>query len=132
MAERTEELAVKIIEGLTNGTPLRQLCREFGVSKTFVYDWMNSDSDFDGRIARARERGYFEIADESLEIVDNLEEEHQSRKLRAEHRLKLLAKWSPNLWGDKQQVEHSGTLNMPPDARQAEIDRLLAKRHEMK
>ncbi|HXD37446.1 MAG TPA: hypothetical protein VN624_12375, partial [Rhodanobacter sp.] len=34
------------------------------------------------------------------------------RKLRIDTRLKLLAKWDPKRYGDKQQLEHSGTLSL--------------------
>lgn len=33
-------------------------------------------------------------------------------KNRAEQRLKLLAKWSPKRYGDRQQIEHSGKVSL--------------------
>lgn len=36
-----------------------------------------------------------------MEIVDILEEDPASRRVRAETRLKLLAKWDPKRYGDK-------------------------------
>lgn len=104
MAERTEELAALLIEGLYDGKPLRQLCRDNGISKSAVYRWLDDDSDFAGRIAHAREHGFHEIADECLEIADDQEEKAESRKVRIDTRLKLLAKWDPKRYGDKQLV----------------------------
>lgn len=101
MTIRSEELANDLVEGLTNGIPLRQLCREKLVSKSAVYDWMDDDEAFAGRIARARVRGGHEIADECLEIADDRTDEPASRKVRIDARLKLLAKWNPKEYGDK-------------------------------
>ena len=118
-SKRTPEVEVRLIEGISEGIPLQPLCREEGMPAwRTVYGWMESDPAFAARIARAREVGADAIASESLEIVD---EEPQRgpdgkidsgwvahQKLRAEHRLKLLAKWSPKKYGDKIQAEHTG------------------------
>ncbi|MEW9855919.1 terminase small subunit protein [Novosphingobium sp. M1R2S20] len=117
---RTPELEDALVEGLTNGIPLRELCRNHGVSKSAVYDWIDGDAVFAGRIAQARARGFDEIAEEALEIADDatndwtkrnrddgstedvMNHEHVQRsKLRIETRLKLLAKWDPKRYGDK-------------------------------
>lgn len=124
MSIRTSELADILVEGITDGIPLRQLCRVNTVSKSAVYDWIDDDADFAGRIARARARGYDQIAEEILEIADDTtndtiqtetgeipnKEWILRSKLRAEMRLKLLSKWSPKTYGDKLEVEHAGTI----------------------
>lgn len=89
-----------------------------------IYFWMSRDSDLSAHIARAREVGYDNIAEECLDIADNssndfmdrevktaqgkievtrvADAEHiQRSKLRIETRLKLLAKWKPEKYGDK-------------------------------
>lgn len=120
---RTPEIAQTIIDGLSDGIPLRQLARLHGFSKSAFYDWVNDDAEFAGRIARAREIGFDAIADEALEIADDatndwmkrqrqdgmdddvLNSEHVQRsKLRIDTRLKLLAKWDPKRYGDKHLV----------------------------
>lgn len=118
-SKRTPEVEERLIEGISEGIPLQPLCREEGMPAwRTVYDWMESDPAFAARIARAREVGADAIASESLEIVD---EEPQRgpdgkidsgwvahQKLRAEHRLKLLAKWSPKKYGDRVENVHTG------------------------
>lgn len=83
-----------------------------------MHDWMAADEDFAGRFARARDDGADAIAEQTLEIVDQQPERDQlgkidpgwvaHQKLRAEHRLKLLAKWNPKKYGEKLIQEHTG------------------------
>lgn len=123
----TKAVADKICERLSIGEPLAVICRDIGVGYRTVYDWMDANKEFAANIARARDSGYDHIADDCMaiadcgindkriddngnEVIDN--EAIQRSKLRVETRLKLLAKWSPKKYGDKQQIEHSGELNL--------------------
>lgn len=115
----TDELANEIIERLSEGEPLRQICRDPHMpSWMSVYRWMDANADFALRIARAREIGEDAIAQEALMIADTpvegvrlketatgiervTEDMLGHRKLQIETRLKLLAKWNPKKWGEK-------------------------------
>jgi hypothetical protein len=122
----TPELAREIVERLSEGEPLRQICRdEHMPSWRVIYDWMYRDDvagaagvGLSAAIARAREIGYDKIAEECLEIADTpnfgkKRIEHEDgvsvttedmlghRKLQIETRLKLLAKWNPKKYGDR-------------------------------
>jgi len=114
------EIARIICEQLSEGIPLRQICREnegFPAWRT-VYDWMGRDEGLSASIARARDIGYDAIAEECLLIADTIQlgqkqvmtDEGSSttiedmlghRKLQIETRLKLLAKFHPTKYGDK-------------------------------
>lgn len=141
----TQQIADEICERIAQGEPLRQICRdEHMPGWVTVYEWLKKYDDFAERFARARDLGYDAIAEETLDIADEgtndwmeklgadgqpvgwqLNGEHVQRsKLRIETRLKLLAKWSPKKYGDKQQVEMSGQLatsNMTEDEIRAEL-----------
>lgn len=117
----TEALAAEICERMSNGEPLRAICRdEHMPSWGAVYAWMVEREEFAQRIARARELGADAIAEEALRIADTplegVETEEDAdgkvkstkrgdmlghRKLQIETRLKLLAKWSPKKYGDR-------------------------------
>jgi len=122
------EIARIMCEKLSEGIPLREICREnegFPAWRT-VYDWMKRDPDLSASIACARDVGYDALAEECLDIADNASndwmermDEHgkpigwqvngehiQRSKLRIETRLKLLAKFNPKKYGDK--ITHSG------------------------
>jgi hypothetical protein len=121
------EIARIICEQLSEGVPLRQICREndgFPAWRT-VYDWMARDDalgsagvGLSASIARARDIGYDAIAEECLLIADTpqigrkqvvsedglvttTEDMLGHRKLQIETRLKLLAKFHPTKYGDK-------------------------------
>lgn len=95
-----------------------------------VYAWIAGDADVGARIAQARAAGYDAIAEQCLDIADDasgdmvpvagladvlgdaapkaFNAEHVQRsKLRIETRLKLLAKWDPKRYGERQAIEHS-------------------------
>ena len=118
----TPELAAEICERLSDGEPLRQICRdEHMPAWQKIYEWMAKDSNLSGAIAHARDQGYDAIAEDLLDIADTPimgETETSSangltitrqdmlghRKLQIETRLKLLAKWNPKKYGDRQIV----------------------------
>lgn len=123
--KRTPEVEERIISGLCEGTPLRELCRQAGMPGwRAVYNWIAADADFATRVAHARDIGFDAIAEDVLEIADDgtndymkrkrkdgstenvLDTEHVQRsKLRIETRLKLLACWNPKKYGTKQTVD---------------------------
>ena len=118
------EIARVICEQLSEGVPLRQICREnagFPAWRT-VYDWMGRDEALSASIARARDIGYDAIAEECLLIADTpqfgqkqvmtdegaattVEDMLGHRRLRIETRLKLLAKFHPTKYGDRVAIE---------------------------
>jgi len=123
----TKKTGDAIIQWISEGKPLRQFCRENDLTWRTVYNWLEADSDFASRFARARDIGADAIAEQALEIADTpvegvrketggkdgakevREDMLGHRKLQVETRLKLLAKWFPQKYGDK--TEH--TINGP-------------------
>ena len=125
------DVAREICEQLSEGIPLRQICREnagFPAWRT-VYDWMGRDPELAASIARARDIGYDAIAEECLQIADTvmfgqkqvmtdegtattIEDMLGHRKLQIETRLKLLAKFHPTKYGEKIGVH--GVAGQPP------------------
>jgi len=119
MAKRpvTRSTAVerRIIEGLCDGTPLRELCRQEGMpSWRSVYDWIAADPDFASRVAHARDTGTDAIAEQALALIDaeparvdgKIDPGHvQWKRAQVDTRLKLLACWNPKKYGSKQTVD---------------------------
>ena len=130
----TEAIALSICEQLSEGIPLREICRQEGMPAwRTVYDWMWRNEALSTAIARARDIGYDKMAEECLYIADNLhmgkkkvftsgaDDDEDSvtvteedmlghRKLQIETRLKLLAKFNPKRYGDfkpeEEKIDH--------------------------
>jgi hypothetical protein len=125
----TQKIGDAICERLSVGETLRAICRDDAMPAwRTVYDWISADKEFAARIAQARELGFDAIAEGTIDIADDglndtyRDEQGNVRtdqdviarsKLRIETRLKLLAKWSPKRYGDKQSVELTGADNGP-------------------
>ncbi len=108
-----------ICEQLALGRTLTDICAELGISRDSVDAWRQDDDEINRRIARAREIGADAIAEQALKIADTplegveIEESETAgkktkrgdmlghRKLQVETRLKLLAKWFPQKYGDR-------------------------------
>lgn len=115
--------AKSIIEQLSDGVPLRVICRQEGMPAwRTVYDWIARDEELAAHIARARELGYDAIAEECLDIADEVSGDYtetdkgmvynaehvQRSKLKIETRLKLLAKWNPKKYGERLDLGNAG------------------------
>jgi hypothetical protein len=127
----TAELADKICAQLAAGLSLRAVCREEGMPpEVTVRRWVVDDvQGFAAQYARARDMGLDAMADElvaiadtpqigtksvskatGLEITEGDMVEH--RRLQVDARKWYLSKLAPKRYGDKQQVEHSGAIDV--------------------
>lgn len=128
----TQEIADEICFRLSKGEPLAVICRDERMPAVrTVSDWKKAHEPFSAAIACARDEGFDEIATDTMAISDDVKAdaaEVAKARLRIETRLKLLAKWDPKRYGDKLDLNHSGEITLPAEARQAEIERLIALR----
>ena len=121
----TPELAEEICQRLSEGEPLRQICRDDHMPAwQKIYEWMQKDPNLSGAIARAREVGQDAIAEDILRELNDEPERILSEgggridsgyvqllRTRADIKLKLLAKWNPKRYGDR--VELAGDKDNP-------------------
>jgi len=125
-SKRTPEVVEEILQRLSDGEPLAVICRS---DKKFPHPnvwlrWADDDEELAIAYARARDVGADAIAVQALEIIDaepervvevDAEGKTSSKRIdsaavawaknRAELRLKLLAKWNPKKYGDKQTLD---------------------------
>lgn len=123
----TEELANVICGRMSEGESLRSICRDPempAISSIFV--WISKDSKFSEQYKRAMEfradalfEELFDIADDSSKDTvvnadgsERMNSEYVQRsRLRVDTRKWALSKMMPKKYSDKQQIEHSGSIN---------------------
>ena len=142
----TQEIEDDICARLSRGEPLRAICRTEGYPEwnTF-YSWMERSEALSGRVALARENGVEAIAQDTLAMIDAepryVEDAKggtridagyvQWLKLRTEQRMKLLACWSPNRYGNRVQVAGDKDNPLQVNIQTAEMFESILKNAEM-
>jgi hypothetical protein len=119
VSKKTDALVADVLERLSKGEPLAQICRDDDKPHPSAWrDWCDADESLAIAYARAREDGFDAIAAEALGIIDAQpervmtvtgEDRSESRidaasvqwaYRRFEARMKLLAKWDPKRYGE--------------------------------
>lgn len=110
------------------GCSVRQACQREGLPRTTLTLWATEDPDLHDQYARAREDGLREDADNLQElaakpVADAVEA--ASLKMQLDTAKWIFARRLPKEYGEKQQVEHTGTLTLEQllnRSRQTEAD----------
>lgn len=121
----TQAIADELCHRVSDGEPLREVCKdEHMPAWRTVYDWMAANDAFSARMSTARELGGHAIAYDALALADQIPPTDENgrtdtgyvswQKLRIDTRLKLLGKWFPRQYGDKLDLNHSGSLTVNP------------------
>jgi hypothetical protein len=142
----TQEIEDEICARLSRGEPLRAICRTEGFPEwVTVYNWMERSEALSLRVARAREHGVEAIAQDTLAMIDAppqvvVDNNGVSRidpayvqwtKLRTEQRMKLLACWSPNRYGNRVQVAGDKENPLQVNIQTSEMFESILKNAEM-
>lgn len=121
----SDELAITILERISEGESLRSVCRD-GVmpSQSMVFRWLADNQSFREQYARAREAQADYWADEIVEISDDggndtyKDEDGNERtnqdviarsRLRVDTRKWLMARMAPKKYGDKIDIDQRTT-----------------------
>lgn len=132
-----------ILERIADGEYLRAICREEGMpSWRTIYAWLEDDEDLRTRFARARDLGADAIFEDTLLIADNpfygvrttetdkgsyvtTEDMLGHRKLQIETRFKMLSKWKPAKYGDRQIISGDAENPLVIKERSEALDTIL-------
>lgn len=124
-ASVTAEIKIAIIDHLSQGKTLADYLRDNPrPTRPQIAAACKEDPEFDKAYQAARDIGHDELAEGSLELVDETPERlSQSggidpawvarQKMRVWHRMNLLAKWNPRKYGEKTQTELTGANGGP-------------------
>jgi len=144
-SQYTAEVASRICAELAEGKSLRAVCREDGMpSEATVRAWALDDVEgFAAQYTRAREIGYDRLGDELLEIADTpvtgvktvskatgIETTEgdmiEHRRLQVDARKWMLAKMLPKKYGDKLDLNHSGSIKTVTDMTDGDLAAIAA------
>jgi hypothetical protein len=125
----TPELGRELCEHVAEGNSAISWCRKHKLRPSLITNWAEKSPEFEGNLARARRLHYDIIADDCISIADEpmaTNEEVQRARLRIDTRLKLIAKWDPQRYGDRliedKEVRVTVTVNDPTAAARAIIE----------
>ena len=119
------KLVPLICDRLSTGDPLAVICRDMGIPRRTVNQWRQDDPEIAAEFDDARDVGYDYIAWRTRRTArgygksqnGDSQGDTQRDKLIIDTDLKLLAKWDPRRYGEKQQIDHSssdGTMSPKP------------------
>jgi hypothetical protein len=137
----TEWHGEMICLGLSEGHSLLSICEALGVPYATAMRWEVDIPEHSVNAARAREFGCHALAEQALAIANTphmgivrttkadggIEERAEDmtahRRLQIDTRKWLIAKWLPTVYGEKQQIEHSGGISVAEVLREAKAKR---------
>jgi hypothetical protein len=125
------ELKEEILERMANGESLQNICEEtYMPSRGRVYQWTVESPSFAIAFARAQESQSHCLLDDCINIADEIDFKEKDSailaakinhaKTRIDARLRVIAKMSPNRYGDK--VQHVGANGGPIQVAAITID----------
>ena len=114
----SQKIADDICERLANGESLRRICLTPNYPRqATVFRWLASHDEFREQYRVAREAQADTLADEIIDIADGkraayegTDADVQRDKLSVYARQWVAAKLKPRTYGDKTQLEHSGSV----------------------
>lgn len=111
--EITQALQKQVLEGLAQGLTVSQIHRQNpSIRRQRIAEWQAESPEYADAYARAREQGLERMADEMLEIADDVGGDSQRDRLRVDTRKWLLARLMAQRYGDR--VAVTGHTDAPP------------------
>ena len=111
----SKDLEDQIVGRMIEGESLVDICRDPAMpSRATVYRWLDENSAFEARCARAREA----LADYLVDKIEQMasettEDNHQSQKVKISTAQWRAMKMAPRLYGDKRFNENTGPNGGP-------------------
>lgn len=130
-SEYTEKAAQFICERIANGDSLVTICKSEEMPHIVtVYRWLAENEGFRNMYVRAREDQADTMADEIVQIADT-EEDSAKARVRIDARKWVASKLKPRKYGDKLDIEHSGSVELDATKVLGELGGLLESAMKM-
>jgi hypothetical protein len=113
--EQAAGIKNRVCREIAEGKSLRSICEaEDMPSAETIRVWLLDDGEFSGQYARAREEQADYYADEIIDIADRAKDANLAR-LQIDARKWKASKLQPKKYGDKIDLNHSGTIERLSD-----------------
>lgn len=114
----SNEMAESICDSLMEGMSLVKICEQPGMPhRRTVLRWMEADAEFATRCARAREMQADLMDDKIADLIDSVTPESApADRVRLAALQWRAAKLQPKKYGDKLELEHSGSIDTMTEA----------------
>lgn len=143
----SDDLVTIICERIANGESLKAICEDDEMpAQSTIFKWLSEKPGFSERYARAREAQADALFDDILSIADDARNDWMERRgednagwvangenirrsqLRIDARKWMAAKLKPKKYGDRLDLNHSGSIDtLTDDALDARLSKLLGK-----
>lgn len=109
-SDYNDEAALQICERIADGESLKKICeRDDMPARRTVYQWLAARQEFAHMYTRAREEQADTLADQITEIADTEPDTNRAR-VRVDARKWVAAKLKPRKYGERVELEHSGSI----------------------
>jgi hypothetical protein len=118
-----------ITDMLSVGDSVAKIAASIDKKPSQIFRWIDADEELRDLYARAKETKAQVLAEEIIEIADNDDLKPDDKRIRVDARKWVAGKYYGKLFGDKQHIEHSGTVglaNLDDD----ELDRIIRERQQ--
>ena len=123
ISEKQREI---ILQGLENGLSLRKACIKAEVDPPKVLKLAASDDDFGQHYARARQLGWSLLADDIEGVAEDMRIPADHKRIMVDTRKWMLSKMLPKVYGDRLNLEHSGSVSRTDALSDDELQAVLA------
>lgn len=114
--KKIEDCLDGILNDIRNGNSIVKACKDRGFGTQTFYDYLKENPDLEENYARAREDRGDCCIDKIVELMKDLKTgkiDSQTARVLIDTEKWIAAKFNGR-YGDKQNIEHSGTVNIMP------------------
>jgi transposase-like protein len=121
--EQKNEIKNSVLTSLKNGASIPQACKAANIDRSTIWMWRKTDENFGNQV--------YEAKDSRIDIVEDALYINATEKMNITAQIFFLKNRSKGRWKDKQEIEHSGKIelnNLTDEEIDEYLDRLSEKR----
>jgi transposase-like protein len=116
--EKKNEIKNNVLTSLKNGASIPQACKAANIDRSTIWMWRKTDENFGNQV--------YEAKDSRIDIVEDALYINATEKMNITAQIFFLKNRSKGRWKDRQEIEHSGKIDLNKEETNELID--LAER----